>query len=273
MSAELLELGFMAAVLSAFLIGLSFGSGPCNLSCLPYLGPVLLGPGAQRPFTAVVLPFMTGRLVGYFTMGVTAALLGSVIKEYLAHPVVPIFAAIISLWLALKMWRQAADKKCATAHAPVATANNSTFKSALSTSSVPNGSSSNREASLSLVKAPTTDPSSANIIASDEQPLVERNAWQLAMLGFSLALNQCIPLLGLLAAAAQSADPIWGGMIALSFGLGAIVIPSLLVRYGVALLGRELRSQLAQWQVGLTRTGALMLVLVAVNTAWRGIPA
>lgn len=253
MSAELLELGFMAAVFSAFLIGLSFGSGPCNLSCLPYLGPVLLGPGAERPFAAVVLPFMTGRLLGYFTMGVSAALLGSVIKEYISHPVVPIFAAIISLWLALKMWRQAADKKCATAHAPVTTPNSS--------------------ASLSFSKAPMSNPSSANIIASDEQPLVERNAWQLAMLGFSLALNPCIPLLGLLAAAAQSANPIWGGMIALSFGLGAIVIPSLLVRYGVALLGRELRTQLSQWQVGLTRTGALMLVLVAINTAWRGIPA
>ena len=263
MSAELLQLGFMAAVFSAFLIGLSFGSGPCNLSCLPYLGPVLLGPGAQRPFTAVVLPFMTGRLVGYFTMGVTAALLGSVIKEYLAHPVVPIFAAIISFWLALKMWRQAADKKCATAHAPVAAANSASS----------NSSALNSSASLSLAKASTSKQSPANIIASDEQPLVERNAWQLAMLGFSLALNPCIPLFGLLAAAAQSADPMWGGMIALSFGLGAIVIPSLLVRYGVALLGRELRSQLAQWQVGLTRTGALMLVLVAVNTAWRGIPA
>lgn len=244
----------MAAVFSAFLIGLSFGSGPCNLSCLPYLGPVLLGPGAQRPFTAVVLPFMTGRLIGYFTMGVSAALLGSVIKGYISHPVVPIFAAIISLWLALKMWRQATDKKCSAAHASSAT-------------------DSSKTASYSFPKTPTSGQSSVNIIASDEQPLVERNAWQLAMLGFSLALNPCVPLLGLLAAAAQSANPIWGGMIALSFGLGAIVIPSLLVRYGVALLGRELRTQLSQWQVGLTRTGALMLVLVAVNTAWRGIPA
>jgi sulfite exporter TauE/SafE len=243
MSAELLELGFMAAVVSAFLIGLSFGSGPCNLSCLPYLGPVLLGPGAQRPFVAVILPFMTGRLVGYFSMGLSAALLGSVIKGYLSHPVVPVFAAVISLWLALKMWRQASTKKCASS--PMETPR-----------------STNPSAS-----------SASNFIASDEKPLIEKNIWQLAMLGFSLALNPCVPLLGLLAAAAQSADPLWGGMIALSFGLGAIVIPSLLVRYGVALLGRELRTQLAQWQVGLTRTGALMLVLVAINTAWRGIPA
>lgn len=243
MSAEFLELGFMAAVVSAFLIGLSFGSGPCNLSCLPYLGPVLLGPGAQRPFVAVILPFMTGRLVGYFSMGLSAALLGSVIKGYLSHPVVPVFAAVISLWLALKMWRQASTKKCA---------------------------------SSPMEKPRSTNPSASsasNFIASDEKPLIEKNIWQLAMLGFSLALNPCVPLLGLLAAAAQSADPLWGGMIALSFGLGAIVIPSLLVRYGVALLGRELRTQLAQWQVGLTRTGALMLVLVAINTAWRGIPA
>lgn len=248
MTADLLELGFMAAVFSAFLIGLSFGSGPCNLSCLPYLGPVLLGPGAQRPFTAVVLPFMSGRLIGYFTMGVTAALLGSVIKGYLSHPVVPIFAAIISLWLALKMWRQASTKKCAS----------------------PSFKTPDRANSPDVA---TVNPASSNFIASDEKPLVEKNTWQLVMLGFSLALNPCIPLLGLLAAAAQSADPYWGGMIALSFGLGAIVIPSLLVRYGVALLGRELRTQLSQWQVGLTRTGALMLVLVAVNTAWRGIPA
>ena len=255
MSAELLELGFMAAVFSAFLIGLSFGSGPCNLSCLPYLGPVLLGPGAQRPFTAVVLPFMSGRLLGYFSMGVTAALLGSVIKDYLSHPVVPIFAAVISIWLALKMWRQASTKTCAST---LQADTKSSFKA------VPFKTDSFETAHSEGVP---------DLIASDEKPLVERNTWQLSMLGFSLALNPCIPLLGLLAAAAQSADPLWGGGIALRFGLGAIVIPSLLVRYGVALLGRELRSQLAQWQVGLTRTGALMLMLVAINTAWRGIPA
>lgn len=243
MSADLLEVGFMAAAISAFLIGLSFGSGPCNLSCLPYLGPVLLGPGAQRPFIRVVLPFMTGRLVGYFSMGVSAALLGSVIKGYLSHPSVPIFAAVITLWLAFNMWRQATTTQCASTYVT-------------------------NENLTKAVVSPTS-----NIIASDEKPRIDKNAWQLAMLGFSLALNPCIPLLGLLAVAAQSADPIWGGMIALSFGLGAIVIPSLLVRYGVALLGRELRLQLAQWQVGLTRTGAFMLVLVAVNTAWRGIPA
>lgn len=237
MSADLLQLGFVAATFSAFLIGLSFGTGPCNLSCLPYLGPVLLGPGAQRPFVEVVLPFMSGRLLGYLCMGTSAALLGGIIKSYLAHPLVPIFAAVVSLWLALKMWRQAGEKKCSSAG----------------------------------VHQPTT-PKSDNLIASDAQPLDTRNAWQLSMLGFSLALNPCIPLLGLLAAAAQSADPVWGGAISLSFGLGAIVIPSLLVRYGVALLGKELRNQLVQWQAGLTRTGALMLVLVAVNTAWRGIP-
>ncbi|WP_420554534.1 sulfite exporter TauE/SafE family protein [Neptuniibacter marinus] len=110
MSADLLQLGFVAATFSAFLIGLSFGTGPCNLSCLPYLGPVLLGPGAQRPFVEVVLPFMSGRLLGYLCMGTSAALLGGIIKSYLAHPLVPIFAAVVSLWLALKMWRQAGEK-------------------------------------------------------------------------------------------------------------------------------------------------------------------
>ncbi len=34
-----LTLGFSAAMI----MGLAFGAGPCNITCLPYLGPVFLG--------------------------------------------------------------------------------------------------------------------------------------------------------------------------------------------------------------------------------------
>ena len=30
---------------AALLLGLSFGAGPCNIACLPYLGPVFLSRG------------------------------------------------------------------------------------------------------------------------------------------------------------------------------------------------------------------------------------
>lgn len=234
MSPELLQLTLAAAALSAFLIGLSFGTGPCNLSCLPYLGPVLLGPASQHAFRSVVLPFMGGRLSGYLILGIFAAAIGQVLQTFLQHPGIPIFVSLITLWLAVKMWRQAPRTLCGA----------------------PQSSSAENP----------------NIIATDASPSQPKGVAQLYVLGFSLALTPCVPLVGLLSVAAQSADVIWGGVVALSFGIGAIIVPSLLVRYGVALLGKELRNQLNQWQTGLTRAGALMLVLVAVNTALRGVP-
>lgn len=234
MSPDLLQLTLAAATLSAFFIGLSFGTGPCNLSCLPYLGPVLLGPASQRAFRSVILPFMSGRLSGYLVLGICAAAIGQVLQTFLKHPGIPFGVSLITLWLALKMWRQAPHTRCNTSK--------------------------------------ESDMNDANIIATDAPPAKSQGIAHLYFLGFSLALTPCVPLLGLLTVAAQSADIIWGGAVALCFGLGAIVVPSLLVRYGVALLGKELRNQLSQWQSGLTRTGALMLVLVAINTAWRGVP-
>lgn len=248
MSAEILQLTFTAAAFSAFLIGFSFGTGPCNLSCLPYLGPVLLGPASERAFRSVVLPFMSGRLCGYLSLGIIAAAIGQILQTLLKHPGIPIFVAGITLWLAVKMWRQAPKKLC-TKEQPKPAKNSQTEQ----------------------------HTSKTNIIATDaashsyKQP--PEGFWHLFVLGFSLALTPCVPLLSLLSVAAQSADIVWGGLVALCFGLGAIVVPSLLVRYGVALLGNELRIQLSQWQTALSRTGAVMLVLVAINTAFRGVPA
>jgi len=247
MSAELLQLTLSAAALSAFLIGFSFGTGPCNLSCLPYLGPVLLGPASERAFTTVILPFMSGRLCGYLSLGIIAAAVGQVLQTLLKHPGIPIFVAGITFWLAVKMWRQAPKKICSQSHAAL-----------------------KDQASID------SHSKSADIIATDavisSQAKPPQGIWHLSVLGFSLALTPCVPLLSLLSVAAQSADIVWGGLVALCFGLGAIVVPSLLVRYGVALLGNELRIQLSQWQTALSRTGAVMLVLVAINTAVRGVP-
>lgn len=229
------QLSLSASLLSAFFVGLSFGSGPCNLSCLPYLGPVLLGPAASKPVTAVLLPFMGGRLSGYTLLGVAAAALGSVVQLAISGLTVPLVATVATLWLAWRMWFQVSPGVCASATTGVQVA-----------------------------------ASGVELIASDTAPAPAQSRLQLWVLGFTLALNPCIPLLALLAAAAQSADPFRGGILALSFGLGAVVIPSLLIRYGVALLGKELRAQLSGWQSGLSRAGALMLLLVAVNTAWRG---
>ena len=64
---ETLTLTFPAALM----MGLVFGAGPCNITCLPYLGPVFLGRDGGRPW-GVVVPFSLGRLAGYCMLGALA---------------------------------------------------------------------------------------------------------------------------------------------------------------------------------------------------------
>ncbi len=66
---EPITLGFTAALL----IGLVFGAGPCNVTCLPYLGPVFLGEGSSW---RVILPFSLGRMAGYTGLGAVAGTAG-----------------------------------------------------------------------------------------------------------------------------------------------------------------------------------------------------
>lgn len=68
---ESLTLTFSAALV----MGLVFGAGPCNITCLPYLGPVFLGREGGRPWR-VVVPFSLGRLAGYSALGAVAGGLG-----------------------------------------------------------------------------------------------------------------------------------------------------------------------------------------------------
>lgn len=75
---ESLTLTFSAALM----MGLVFGAGPCNITCLPYLGPVFLGSEGGRPWR-VVVSFSFGRLAGYSTLGAVAGGLGYAATSWL----------------------------------------------------------------------------------------------------------------------------------------------------------------------------------------------
>jgi thiol:disulfide interchange protein DsbD len=66
---EPVALGFGAVLL----MGLVFGAGPCNLACLPYLGPVFFG--RARPWRQV-LSFSLGRIAGYVGSAAAAGAVG-----------------------------------------------------------------------------------------------------------------------------------------------------------------------------------------------------
>ena len=78
---------------AALLLGLSFGSGPCNIACLPYLGPVFLtNSEGVRGSWRTLLPFSLGRLTGYALLGTVAGAAGLFVPEWIAGPWVSLVA-------------------------------------------------------------------------------------------------------------------------------------------------------------------------------------
>jgi thiol:disulfide interchange protein DsbD len=65
-----------------FLLGLVYGATVCSFTCLPYLGPFLLGTGnGFQDGIASSLIFMLGKLVCYAVMGGIAAFLGRIVTH------------------------------------------------------------------------------------------------------------------------------------------------------------------------------------------------
>jgi sulfite exporter TauE/SafE len=96
-----LTLGFSAALF----MGLAFGAGPCNITCLPYLGPVFLGRENNTIKTSwkTILPFSLGRLTGYTLLGAIAGSFGlaatSWIEKGLAAQVLGVATILVGVYL------------------------------------------------------------------------------------------------------------------------------------------------------------------------------
>lgn len=74
----------MAAVL-----GLMFGMGPCLISCLPFLGPVLLSAdGGVRRSARILVPHAAGRISGYASLSAMAGAAGDYAGTVFGAPVV-----------------------------------------------------------------------------------------------------------------------------------------------------------------------------------------
>jgi len=215
---------------AAALLGLGFGAGPCNIACLPLLGPVLLASGrGLRHGWRVLLPFSLGRLSGYALLGLAAGLGGALLSDHLEGPAPrwllggAAMLAALGLWLHLRRRRPA----CSTA-----------------------GPGAPR------VVPPGSPPGERAMLPG-----------ALFLMGAGMAINPCAPLTTVtLAAAATGSGP--GGLgLGLAFGLGAVVIPALVFGLGVAHLGAEIKQQLQQWSGAVEHTGVALLALMGLGTA------
>ena len=92
----------------------------------------------------------------------------------------------------------------------------------------------------------------------------------LFLMGVGMALTPCGPLSTVLFSAAASGQVISGLLLGMGFGLGAIVVPSVVYGLGVSYFGARLREQLGPWRARIERLSAGLLMLVGVNQIIRG---
>lgn len=213
----------------AFALGLVYGLGPCLVSCLPYLGPVFLARDfSWRRSWRVVLPLSLGRLSGYAAFGALAGWVGHYAKEGMAVSSslhLLIGAAALMVGLSLLRLQRPA---CAMAAVPAG-------------EGVP-------------LRRFEAAPESRTLLPGG-----------LFLMGVGMALTPCGPLGVVLFSAAASGAAVSGLLLGGGFGLGAIVVPSLVYGLGVAYFGRRLREQLGPWLQRVERLSAALLILVGLR--------
>lgn len=218
----------------AMLLGLVYGLGPCLVACLPYLGPVfLVRDFSWRRSWQVVLPLSGGRLLGYGGFGALAGWVGSYVSDgTAASPVLHTVIGAAALMMGLALFWQRRPACAAPRHA------------------TPDGVPMRR---FDMGAAP--------------RPLLPGG---LFLMGVGMALTPCGPLSTVLFSAAASGHVLSGLVLGLGFGLGAIVVPSVVYGLGVAYFGARLREQLGPWRARIERLSAGLLILVGVNQIIRG---
>jgi len=215
---------------AALILGLTFGAGPCNIACLPYLGPVFMatGDGVRNSWRTLV-PFSTGRLTGYALLGAVAGWAGLLVQEWVSHPGVRwiLGGATIAVAMALLIRHYRNSASCDSKHK----------------------SSSSPEVALSDLQRST--------------PMLPGG---LFFMGMGMALNPCAPLTTVIFAAAATASAMGGLSLGMGFGLGAVIIPSLIFAFGVAHMGAQIREHLENWRGPLEKLSVLLLLLMGTAT-------
>jgi cytochrome c biogenesis protein CcdA len=216
----------------AFTLGFTFGMGPCLLACLPYLGPVFLNcDGGVRQSWRILLPLSLGRLTGYVGFGLAGGLLGQVVSESIDSSQIKLVlgAAALMVGLALLLRVVGGRKACGGANSSC--------------------SANGKPAVMPLLRLDKPKPPTTLMPGG------------LYLMGLSMALTPCAPLGVVLVAATALASAGGGALLGLSFGLGAVLVPSLVYGLGVAYFGQRLREQLGPWRNRIQVLSAALLIL------------
>ncbi len=211
-------------------LGFAYGMGPCLISCAPFLGPVFLASdGGIKKSWKLILPLSLGRLTAYGTFGTVVGAFGHYVKGTIISDTVHIVVGCAVLMMGLALLLRKSDKSCGSAQSHT----------------------------LPLRRMDKLER---------PQTLLPGG---LFLMGIGMTLSPCVPLGIVLFSAAMSGSAAGGLLLALSFGLGAIVIPALVYGIGMAYLGTQLRTQLQNWQPAIERISAVLLVAVGISNLAR----
>jgi len=216
---------------AALITGLAFGAGPCNVTCLPYLGPVFLkGDGVKKSWR-ILLPFTLGRLTGYTSLGLLAGAAGQALTELLQSSIAGWILGTAAIIVGLNLLRNKSNaSSCTKHHAPA------------------------KEQTVNFTRQPTSAQAKTLMPGA------------LFFMGTGMALNPCVPLTAILAAAAASGNAISGLSLGLSFGIGAIVIPTFVFGLLVAHFGNELKRHLGHLEKHIGKFSGSLLILLGIAT-------
>jgi len=102
-------------VFSLFLIGLSYGTTACMLSCMPFLTPILTRSKTTAGGLKTVFAFSAGRVVSYTLLALLAFYFGALIKTFFQNnSLISFFLGFATLSLGLLMIKQSMSprRKC-----------------------------------------------------------------------------------------------------------------------------------------------------------------
>lgn len=227
---ELAPLGFV----SALLLGLSYGATACSIACVPLVGPALLGRGGgARESWRMVAAFSLGRVSGYMGMAGASALLGHWVAgldmQWATRLLVGGGTMALGVLVILRAGRGTACRARPT--------------------------SSTRE-----VRIPVPSP----------RPRATRRGLNMLgayATGLGMAFSPCAPLATILLAAATAGSFAGGMLLGAGFGLGAALLPALLLGFGASALTHELRMRVGRWRGVLERGAGLFLLLLGALVA------
>ncbi|MFA6122133.1 MAG: sulfite exporter TauE/SafE family protein [Sideroxydans sp.] len=226
----MIDINMVVSVPMAATLGFAYGMGPCLISCAPFLAPVFLASeGGMKQSWRILLPLSLGRLVAYSSLGGVAGAVGYHIKGIATGSALHLLLGSAVLLMGGALLLRKAGMACKIG-------------------------TTGEQHTLRRMALP-----------------VHRTAMPggLFLMGVAMTLSPCAPLGLVLFSAAMSGGTMSGMLLGLCFGLGAIVVPSVVFGVGMAYVGASLREQLKDWLPRIERLSAWLLVLTGVGSLAR----